>query len=240
MTGYNVYVNESEDPVNGETLVTGTEYTLESLTAGTEYKVTVKAVDAAGNVSEGAVYTFTTKNAADTEAPSAPTNVVVTDVTTTTAKVTWSEATDNVGVVGYNVYLNEAKVNETLITTTEYDLTALTEETNYSVKVTAVDAAKNESERSEAATFTTPKTQDTEAPSVPAGVAASDVTQTGAKITWTASTDNVAVTGYNVYVGETKVNATPVTVTEYDLTGLTANTGYSVTVSAVDAAGNES
>ena len=240
VAGYNVYVNDSETPVNGETLVTGTEYALESLTAGTEYKVTVKAVDAAGNVSEGAVYTFTTKNAADTEAPTAPGNVAVTDVTTTTAKVTWSEATDNVGVVGYNVYLNEAKVNETLITTTEYDLTALTEETAYSVRVTAVDAAENESERSEAATFTTPKTQDTEAPSVPAGVTASEVTQTGAKITWTASTDNVAVTGYNVYVGETRVNATPVTVTEYDLTGLTANTEYTVTVSAVDAAGIES
>ena len=50
------------------------------------------------------------KNAADTEAPTAPGNVAVTDVTTTTAKVTWSEATDNVGVVGYNVYLNEEKV----------------------------------------------------------------------------------------------------------------------------------
>ena len=240
VAGYNVYVNDSETPVNGETLVTGTEYALESLTAGTEYKVTVKAVDAAGNVSEGAVYTFTTKNAADTEAPTAPGNVAVTDVTTTTAKVTWSEATDNVGVVGYNVYLNEAKVNETLITTTEYDLTALTEETAYSVRVTAVDAAENESERSEAATFTTPKTQDTEAPSVPAGVTASEVTQTGAKITWTASTDNVGVAGYNVYLGESRVNTSPVTVTEYDLTGLTANTEYTVTVSAVDAAGIES
>ena len=241
VAGYNVYVNDSETPVNGETLVTGTEYALESLTAGTEYKVTVKAVDAAGNVSEGAVYTFTTKNAADTEAPSAPTNVVVTDVTTTTAKVTWSEATDNVGVVGYNVYLNEAKVNETLITTTEYDLTALTEETNYSVKVTAVDAAENESERSEAAAFTTLKTQDTEAPSVPAGVAASDVTQTGAKITWTASADNVGVAGYNVYVDETKVNTDKlVEGLELELTGLTPDTEYTVTVSAVDAAGNES
>ena len=240
VTGYNVYVNDSETPVNGETLVTGTEYALESLTAGTEYKVTVKAVDAAGNVSEGAVHTFTTENAADTEAPTAPENVAVTDVTTTTAKVTWSEATDNVGVVGYNVYLNEAKVNETLITTTEYDLTALTEETNYSVKVTAVDAAENESGRSEAATFTTPKTQDTEAPSVPAGVTASDVTQTGAKITWTAATDNVGVAGYNVYLGESRVNTSPVTVTEYELSGLTANTEYTVTVSAVDAAGNES
>ena len=240
VAGYNVYVNDSETPVNGETLVTGTEYALESLTAGTEYKVTVKAVDAAGNVSEGAVYTFTTKNAADTEAPTAPGNVAVTDVTTTTAKVTWSEATDNVGVVGYNVYLNEAKVNETLITTTEYDLTALTEETAYSVRVTAVDAAENESARSEAATFTTPKTQDTEAPSVPAGVTASDVTRTGAKITWTASTDNVGVAGYNVYLGESRVNTSPVTVTEYELSGLTANTEYTVTVSAVDAAGIES
>ena len=241
VTGYNVYVNDSETPVNGETLVTGTEYALESLTAGTEYKVTVKAVDAAGNVSEGAVHTFTTENAADTEAPTAPENVAVTDVTTTTAKVTWSEATDNVGVVGYNVYLNEAKVNETLITTTEYDLTALTEETNYSVKVTAVDAAENESGRSEAATFTTPKTQDTEAPSVPAGVTASDVTQTGAKITWTASADNVGVAGYNVYVDETKVNTDKlVEGLELELTGLTPETEYTVTVSAVDAAGNES
>ena len=241
VAGYNVYVNDSETPVNGETLVTGTEYALESLTAGTEYKVTVKAVDAAGNVSEGAVYTFTTKNAADTEAPTAPGNVAVTDVTTTTAKVTWSEATDNVGVVGYNVYLNEAKVNETLITTTEYDLTALTEETAYSVRVTAVDAAENESERSEAATFTTPKTQDTEAPSVPAGVTASDVTQTGAKITWTASADNVGVAGYNVYVDETKVNTDKlVEGLELELTGLTPDTEYTVTVSAVDAAGNES
>ena len=186
------------------------------------------------------IITYVDKSAADTEAPTAPTNVTTTDITTTTAKVTWSEAKDNVGVVGYNVYLNEAKVNETLITTTEYDLTALTEETNYSVKVTAVDAAENESGRSEAATFTTPKTQDTEAPSVPAGVTASDVTQTGAKITWTAATDNVGVAGYNVYLGESRVNTSPVTVTEYELSGLTANTEYTVTVSAVDAAGNES
>ena len=198
-----------------------------------------------GNPSKPSVHvtpiiTYVDKAAADTEAPTAPTEVTATDITTTTAKVTWSEATDNVGVVGYNVYLNEAKVNETLITTTEYDLTALTEETNYSVKVTAVDAAENESGRSEAATFTTPKTQDTEAPSVPAGVTASDVTQTGAKITWTAATDNVGVAGYNVYLGESRVNTSPVTVTEYELSGLTANTEYTVTVSAVDAAGNES
>ena len=244
VAGYNVYVNDSETPVNGETLVTGTEYVLESLTAGTEYKVTVKAVDAAGNVSDGAVHTFTTENAADTEAPSVPTEVTVTDVTATAAKVTWTASTDNVEVVGYNVYLNGIKVNgEEPVTATGYDLADLTAGKDYEVTVTAVDAAKNESARSEAKMFTTQKTEeptDTVAPTVPGNVTADGITQTGATITWEASTDNVAVTGYNVYVGETKVNATPVTVTTYNLTGLSAGTEYAVTVTAVDAAGNES
>ena len=55
-------------------------------------------------------------------------------------------------------------------------------------------------QRSEAATFTTAKAADTEAPSVPTDVKASDITKTGATVTWTASTDNEGVAGYNVYV----------------------------------------
>ena len=241
VAGYNVYVNEAK--VN-DTLVTGTEYSLTDLTAATEYSVTVTAVDAAENESaKSEAVVFTTEAEKDTEAPTAPTEVKATEVTETTAKVTWSEATDNVGVVGYNVYLNETKVNDTLVTGTEYALTELTEETEYAVRVTAVDAAENESARSEAATFTTLKKEepkDTEAPSVPTAVAAADITQTTAKVTWDASTDNVGVVGYNVYVNEAKVNASPVTVTEYDLTGLTEATEYTVRVTAVDAAENES
>ena len=189
------------------------------------------------------IITYVDKAVADTEAPSVPAEVKATDVTETTAKLTWSEATDNVGVAGYNVYVNEAKVNDTLVTGTEYALTELTEATEYAVRVTAVDAAENESARSEAATFTTLKKEepkDTEAPSVPTAVVAADITQTTAKVTWDASTDNVGVAGYNVYVNEAKVNASPVTVTEYDLTGLTEATEYTVRVTAVDAAENES
>lgn len=241
VAGYNVYLNNEK--VNDE-LITGTEYDLADLTANTEYNVTVTAVDVAGNESEKSeAATFTTEAEKDTEAPTAPTEVKATEVTETTAKVTWSEATDNVGVVGYNVYLNETKVNDTLVTGTEYALTELTEATEYAVRVTAVDAAENESARSEAATFTTLKKEepkDTEAPSVPTAVAAADITQTTAKVTWDASTDNVGVVGYNVYVNEAKVNASPVTVTEYDLTGLTEATEYTVRVTAVDAAENES
>ncbi|MFR1414451.1 MAG: fibronectin type III domain-containing protein [Lachnospiraceae bacterium] len=241
VAGYNVYVNDSDTPVNSETLVTGTEYALESLTAGTEYKVTVKAVDAAGNVSEGAVHTFTTAPSA----PSAPTEVTVTDVTATAAKVTWKAPADNDSVVGYKVYLNNVQVNKELVTTTEYDLSELKETTDYSVTVCSVNAAGKESEKSAEVTFKTQKTEeptDTVKPSVPGNVVVPEasITQTGATITWEASTDNVAVTGYNVYMNDTKVNATPVTVTTYNLTGLTAGTEYTVTVTAVDAAGNES
>ena len=238
VAGYNVYVNETK--VN-DALVTGTEYSLTDLTAATEYSVTVTAVDAAENESaKSEAVVFTTEAEKDTQAPTAPTDVKATEVTETTAKITWSEATDNVGVVGYNVYLNETKVNDALVTGTEYALTGLTEATEYTVRVTAVDAADNESERSIVDTFTTLTTVDTEAPGVPTNVSATDVTQTGAKVTWSASADNVGVVGYNVYVGEGKVNDTPVTATEYALTGLTANTEYTVSVSAVDAAGNES
>ena len=103
------------------------------------------------------IITYVDKAAADTKAPTAPEKVAVTDVTTTTAKVTWAASTDNVGVAGYNVYLNdpETPVNsETLVTDTEYSLTDLTAATNYSVTVTAVDAAGNASEGA-VRTFTT-------------------------------------------------------------------------------------
>lgn len=186
------------------------------------------------------IITYLDTAVADTEAPDAPTAVRTADVTETTAKVAWAEASDNVGVVGYNVYVNDTKVNAELVTATEYDLTGLTASTEYSVKVTAVDAAGNESEESEAATFTTAKAADTEAPSVPTDVKASDVKKTGATVTWTASTDNEEVAGYNVYVNGTQVNDTLVATTEYVLTGLTEGTEYTVEVEAVDTNNNVS
>lgn len=81
---------------------------------------------------------------------------------------------------------------------------------------------------------------DTEAPDAPTAVRTADVTETTAKVAWAAALDNVATTGYNVYVNGEKVNTELVTATEYDLTGLTPATDYSVEIEAVDAAGNVS
>ncbi|AEI13168.1 exoglucanase CbhB [Cellulomonas gilvus] len=84
----------------------------------------------------------------------------------------------------------------------------------------------------------TPTEPDTQAPTAPTGLTAGTVTSTSAQISWTASTDDVAVTGYDVYRGTTKVgSATGTTFTD---TGLTADTTYSYTVRAKDAAGNVS
>ena len=79
---------------------------------------------------------------------------------------------------------------------------------------------------------------DTQAPSAPANLTVSTVTPTGATLTWTASTDNVGVTGYDIYAGTTLLrNTSNTTIT---LTGLACNTAYTFTVKAKDAAGNAS
>ena len=92
-----------------------------------------------GNPSKPSVHvtpiiTYVDKAAADTEAPTAPTEVTATDITTTTAKVTWTASTDNVGVTGYNVYVNDSETpvnGETLVTGIEYALESLTAGTEY-------------------------------------------------------------------------------------------------------------
>lgn len=79
---------------------------------------------------------------------------------------------------------------------------------------------------------------DATAPSVPAGLVSSDITKNSFKLTWDASTDNVAVTAYDIY--KNSVLAGTTASTSYDLTGLSASTTYQMTVKAKDAAGNES
>ena len=79
---------------------------------------------------------------------------------------------------------------------------------------------------------------DTTAPSVPTGVSATASSPTSATVTWTASTDAVGVTGYDVYRDGRKVGTS--TTTSYSDSGLTASTTYSYTVAAYDAAGNVS
>ncbi|MFG2459615.1 cellulase family glycosylhydrolase [Streptomyces sp. NPDC048523] len=83
---------------------------------------------------------------------------------------------------------------------------------------------------------------DTQAPTAPGAPTASAVTATSAHLTWTASTDNVGVAGYDVVRvgGGTETKVASATANSVTVTGLTANTAYSFAVYARDAAGNRS
>ncbi|PLX22349.1 MAG: hypothetical protein C0599_06560 [Salinivirgaceae bacterium] len=80
--------------------------------------------------------------------------------------------------------------------------------------------------------------EDTQAPTAPTSLTASNVTQTTLSLSWNASSDNVGVTGYYVYKNGTYV--TTVTSASYNVSGLLASTSYNFYVKAKDEAGNTS
>lgn len=84
--------------------------------------------------------------------------------------------------------------------------------------------------------FTPP---DSEAPTVPSGLSTSNITETSITLNWSASTDNVGVTGYDLRLNGSG-SAGTTTNTSFTFTGLTANTSYTLEVRAKDAAGNTS
>ena len=210
---------------------TTTSYSATSLTPNTSYSMTVKATDTSGT--SAASSALVVKTSADTTKPSTPGNLAATSITATSFTLTWTASTDNVAVTSYNIY--KAGVLAGTSTTNSFAIAGLTPSTAYSMTVVAKDAAGNLSSTSSAKSVKT--TTDTTAPSAPANLASSTITTTTFTVTWTASTDNVAVTGYNIYRGGSTLMGSSTTTT-FNATGLTANTSYSITVKAKDAAGN--
>jgi chitodextrinase len=178
----------------------------------------------------------TTTPAADTTPPTPPTGLTAAAMGSTGANTSWSASIDNVGVTAYIVLRNGIQVATPA--TTSYTDTGLSAATTYTYTVAARDAAGNISPNSTSVSVTTASVGDTTPPSTPAGLTGAAAGSTGANLSWSASTDNVAVTGYIVRRNGTQV-ATPAA-TAYADTGLSAATTYSYTVAARDAAGNVS
>lgn len=97
----------------------------------------------------------------DTEDPAAPTDVRVSEVQENSFSVSWGEATDNIDVAGYNLYVNGEKVNDSLLAETTYTVNGLKPETEYTVVIEAVDTAGNAA-KSEAVHVTTLKAEGTD------------------------------------------------------------------------------
>jgi chitodextrinase len=213
-----------------------TNYSFVGLACGTSYALGVDAYDAAGNRSTRVVATAATSPCADSQPPSAPSGLAQSAANETSATIAWQASTDNVGVAGYGVYQGGVRVDST--TARSYTVTGLVCGTTYTVAVDAYDAAGNRSAQKSVVVSTSACKADTVPPTVPTNQTVSQVTQSGFLMSWGASTDNVGVTGYNVYLNGARV--TTVTALSYAYVGLVCGTTYTVAVEARDAAGNVS
>ncbi len=115
--------------------------------------VTVAPTNSLGQTFDVQTYNFS--STPDTTPPTAPGNLVATARDTTTVDLSWTAATDNIGVAGYDVYRNGTLIAP-LGATTVYTDTAAAPATSYTYTVRARDAAGNTSPPSNAAAVTTP------------------------------------------------------------------------------------
>jgi len=173
----------------------------------------------------------------DTTPPTAPTGLTATFNTTTNAiDLSWTAATDNVAVTGYRIFRDGGPVPINTVNGTTFSDTGQTGTHSYGVR--AIDAAGNQSDLSNIASATAGG-GDITPPTAPTALTATGnlVTKT-IELSWTASTDDVGVTGYRVFRdnGTTPI-ATVVGTTFNDPNQLGTHV-YSV--AAIDAAGNQS
>ena len=228
VTGYRIFRNGTQVGTS-----TTTTFTNSSLTPGTTYSYTVAANDAAGNVSAQST-PLSVATLPDTQAPTVPGTPTSPTQTMSSISLSWAGSTDNVAVTAYKIFRGGSQI--TSVSGTSFTDTNLTPNTTYSYTVAASDAQGNTSAQSGALSVKT--LPDTQAPTVPGNLRA---TQSKANITltWTASTDNVGVVGYNVFRGTTKLTATPITGLTYTDSSVAAG-DYTYGVTAVDGAGNSS
>src|SRR5467141_3979599 len=230
VSGYRVFRNGVQIATASATSFTNT-----GLSPSTTYTYAVAAFDAAGNLSaQSSPASATTPAPPDTTPPSAPTGLTASAVSSSQINLSWAASSDNVGVSGYRVFRNGAQIAPT--SATSFTNTGLSPSTTYTYAVAAVDAAGNLSARSSPASATTPAAPDTTPPSVPTGLTASAVSSSQINLSWTASSDNVGVSGYRVFRNGAQIATT--SATSFTNTGLSPSTTYTYAVAAFDAAGN--
>ena len=232
-------------------LVNGTSSVVEVWLDGT--KVINKTAESLGTTPVGRVYigdsatgrTFDyafdneiISTSSDVNAPTAPTNLTATVVGSLAVDLSWTGSTDDVGVTGYTIYRNGTALATVGGGTTTYHDATVVSGTTYTYTVDAFDAAANHSALSSPVTVT--PVSDTQAPSTPTGLTANAPSPTRVDLNWTASTDNVGVTGYTIYRNGSQLDVVGGATTSYSDTTASPATQYSYTVDAFDAAANHS
>jgi chitodextrinase len=171
--------------------------------------------------------------APDTQAPSVPTNLTAMPVSPNQIYLSWTASTDDRGVTGYRIYRDGVDVGTS--TTTGFLSMGLKAQSNYGYAIAAFDEAGNLSAQSSTASASTPAS-DNVPPSVPGNLQSSRVTIDSLTVSWTASSDNLAVAGYLVFRNGILIGST--FRASYSDSGLSPSTIYSYAVAAYDYSNN--
>lgn len=241
IAGYYVYRNGTQIA----TVSNGAMYTDSPLTAATAYSYQIAAFDNAVPANVSALSsTLSVTTLADTQAPTVPAGLSARNVATGSITLDWSASTDlpspgATGVGGYYVYRNGTRV-ATVTNSATFSDTPLMASTAYSYQVAAFDNAvpANVSALSSALSVTT--LADTQAPTVPTGLAVTSNGPTAVALSWNASTDlptpgATGIGGYDLFRNGTQI-ATVTSGTTYNDSGVSASSTYSYRVAAFDKA----
>ncbi|HEU4984608.1 MAG TPA: fibronectin type III domain-containing protein, partial [Nitrososphaera sp.] len=151
--------------------------------------------------------------------------------------VSWNAATDNVGVIGYDIFRNGAFL-VSVGAVTSYSDTTVAPTTSYGYTVLAKDEAGNASAQSSPpASATTPEAPDLQAPSTPGNLSAVAASSRQVNLTWSPSTDNVGVAGYEIFRDNVSIAVVGL-VTSFSDTTVQPRTNYRYQVRARDVNGN--
>lgn len=145
----------------------------------------------------------------------------------------------------WNKYTTQKSVSIALVAGTKYYIEALMKEStgNDNLAVGWAKPGQSTAAPSEVIPgiyLSVNNTTDAQAPTAPTNLTASNITSTSFTLSWSASTDNTGVTGYDIYRNGIKINTTNMIGTSYSVTGCSPNTMYAMTVKAKDQAGNQS
>jgi uncharacterized delta-60 repeat protein len=173
----------------------------------------------------------------DTTPPTPPAGLTATfNATTNAIDLSWTAATDNVAVTGYRLYRDGGPTPINTVNGTTFSDAGLSGTHSYGVS--AIDAAGNESGLSNIATATVVG-GDVTPPSAPTGLTATaDPATRTITLSWTASADDVAVTGYRIFRDNGLTPISTVSGTTFNDPNQLGTHVYAV--AAIDAAGNQS
>jgi fibronectin type 3 domain-containing protein len=242
LAGYKVYQGTTAGSYGPSVDVGNTTvYTAQNLEGGLTYYFAVTAHDTSGNESPPSdeVSHYLVDPSLDVTPPSISLTSPTTGTTVSGPVTITATATDNIGVVGVQFQLNGTNLGseETTITySVSWDTTGVAPG-QYSLTAIARDAAGN-STTATPVSVTVEAPPDSTPPSIPGTLTAQVVSSSGISLNWTASTDNVGITGYHIFRNGAFIATTPTT--SYQDTNLAPLTTYTYTVTAWDAAGNES